>query len=547
VKNAYSALHVSTQTSGSEQESGQTQDGSSAGDLRHGTWWERVKKKKPEEVIEGRFGQLFRDLRPARFDHRDLEKLADAMIASPEEPPLETDPREGSTKDPEENTAIPAAYTYLGQFADHDITFDPTSQLRESLTPARIRALADFRTPRFDLDNLYGRGPDDQPYMYCPDGVHMLLGDPLSGNPFDPDARQLPRGPTGRALIGDPRDDENRIVAQLHAIFLRFHNKVADHLAKTHPGRTISFEEVRNEVRHYYQWMLVTDFLPKVINGDTYQSVFPNPWRPVRTIPGLRKGLGLMPVEFSVAAYRFGHSMVRPNYRLNAAIQRPIFSTDAADTADLGGMRPIPDGWAIDWQLFIDLEHGATPAPGGSPDDLSARETQLSYKIDTSLANPLGHLPPRIAADPPNLALRNLQRGAVFGLPSGQDVAWILGVPAIADEKIMIGTATSGSSWKPITEVAPGCAGKAPLWTYILSEAQVTSWAAHPDMAVNDIPIKLGPVGGRLIAEVFAALLFGDPTSYLNARPAFRLIPRFAPNGKFGLAELINVALGRTR
>ena len=88
----------------------------------------------------------------------------------------------------------------------------------------------DFRTPRFDLDNLYGRGPDDQPYMYEEDGIHMLLGEPMSGNPFDPGAVQLPRGPNGRALIGDPRNDENRIVAQLHAIFLRFHNRVVDQL-----------------------------------------------------------------------------------------------------------------------------------------------------------------------------------------------------------------------------------------------------------------------------------------------------------------------------
>src|SRR5262249_17807893 len=135
--------------------------------------------------------------------------------------------------DSEEDSEITAAYTYLGQFADHDITFDPTSRLRELLSPAQLDTLADFRTPRFDLDNLYGRGPDDQPYLYAEDGIHIQLGDRMSGNPFDPDACEVPRGPNGRALIGDPRNDENRIVAQLHAIFLRFHNHVADHLART--------------------------------------------------------------------------------------------------------------------------------------------------------------------------------------------------------------------------------------------------------------------------------------------------------------------------
>ena len=190
--------------------------------------------------------------------------------------------------------------------------------------------MADFRTPRFDLDNLYGRGPADQPYMYAEDGIHMLLGEPMSGNPFDPDARQIPRGPSGRALIGDPRNDENRIVAQVHAIFLRFHNQVADYLAKPeHLGKNVSFEEVRKQVRWHYQWMLVTDFLPTVVNDETYRSVFADRHDPTPRLPGPQNNLRLMPVEFSVAAYRFGHSMIRPQYRLNITIERrPIFLRD---------------------------------------------------------------------------------------------------------------------------------------------------------------------------------------------------------------------------
>ena len=133
----------------------------------------------------------------------------------------------------------------------------------------------DFRTPRFDLDNLYGRGPDDQPYMYRKDGIRMLLGERMSGDPFDPGAVQLPRGPSGRALIGDPRNDENRIVAQLHAIFLRFHNRVVHQLGgKKH----VSFQEVREQVRWHYQWVLVNDFLPTILDKQTYKSVFPDPF-----------------------------------------------------------------------------------------------------------------------------------------------------------------------------------------------------------------------------------------------------------------------------
>src|SRR6202007_1359093 len=112
----------------------------------------------------------------------DLALLASKMTA-PDEPAKPDDP-----DDPEQNPGLPAAYTYLGQFADHDLTFDPISQLRDKLSPAQFRALADYRTPRFDLDNLYGRGPADQPYLYNDDGIHLYPGDPMPGHAFDPGA-----------------------------------------------------------------------------------------------------------------------------------------------------------------------------------------------------------------------------------------------------------------------------------------------------------------------------------------------------------------------
>ena len=521
--------------------------GSGITSLYHGRWWDRIglikKADLPDAVIAGRYTKLFPDLRPAEFAQADLEALAEAMT-----------PRSRATAvpetemAPEEDRVIPAAYTYLGQFIDHDITFDPTSSLREFLDLRQIHALKDYRTPRFDLDSLYGRGPADQPYLYQqPDGVRMLPGEPMLKSPFDPGAFQVPRGPNGRALIGDPRNDENRIVSQLHAIFLRFHNRIADHI-----GKTATFPEVREQVRWHYQWMLVTDFLPTVIEEETFGRVFGDRYHPVPGLPELQTGLKLMPVEFSVAAYRFGHSMIRPEYRLNADVKAPIFSRRTDDEADLAGFRPIPSGWAIDWQLFINLAPSANPTTAAPLSVPTAHRTQHAYKIDTSLASPLRRLPTAIAPQPSlpafhNLAFRNLERGNTFGLPSGQDVAVALGVAPIPDEKLMIGKATATARRKPLVEVASGFAHKAPLWTYILSEAQVMSWADTDPRDSQNIPIRLGPVGSRIIADVFAALLIGDRTSFIHNDRPFRPVPEFTRDGEtFGLAQLINVALGRT-
>jgi hypothetical protein len=528
--------------------------------LYHGTWWGQHKGKwdpldddRFGTVAAGRFIRLFPDLERVEFERDDLWRLAGVMTAEQEPRPVP----EGE-RDPEEDPEIPAAYTYLGQFTDHDLTFDPTSRLREALTDERLDVLADFRTPRFDLDNLYGRGPDDQPYLYAEDGVHMQLGARMLGSPFDPDARDLPRGPNGRALIGDPRNDENRIVAQLHAIFLRFHNQVADYLGRR---RKVTFDEVRNEVRWHYQWMLVTDFLPTVVNDGTYRSVFADRHDPTPRLPRLQNGrLRLMPVEFSVAAFRFGHSMIRPQYRLNTTVsRRPLFlpgddeGAHADAAADLRGFRPIPSDWAIDWQFFIKHEDGAEPRAISPLYDPVDRRPQQAYKIDTSLVSPLGDLPPQIASHPPALALRNLERGNIFQLPSGQEVATALGEKVIPDEDLLIRSVTAqGVQTTPLREIAGSFEGRAPLWAYILSEAQATSWQnAGPEVLRDNIPLQLGPVGGRLVAGVFAALLLGDPTSYLctddlRRGTPFTPITDFTRDGQtFGLAELINVALGR--
>jgi Animal haem peroxidase len=488
-------------------------------------------------LFEGRFGRIFRALPPANFDLKDtddlkaLRDLAGHMVAKAEGDPT---PEEANPPDDEENSGISAGYTYLGQFIDHDLTFDPASSLDKQNDP---NSLIDYRTPRFDLDSVYGRGPDDQPYLYQPGGLKMQLGRQLTGNPDDPKARDVQRnapdsGPK-RALIGDPRNDENVIVSQLQASFLRFHNRVVD------VTETKTFSEAQQIVRWHYQWVVLHDFLPTIIGREMLESILPHLKKQNGSIyedqPDLRfyapRNDPFMPVEFSVAAYRFGHSMVRPIYRLNNTLpgRQPIFSPDPT-VPSLVGFGEFPTNWAIDWRLFFDF--------GNNPPKFDPHRIQPAYKIDSSLVDPLGNLPLSVASTPPHsLALRNLLRGVSMGLPSGQAVAKAMCLPVIHDKDLRVGKATEADNKKNIllTDISQRFVGNAPLWYYILAEAQ-------QHFKKNSTPIHLGPVGGRIVGEVFVGLLLGDKHSFLSQDPCWTPRKDFTRDGKFGMAELLDQA-----
>jgi hypothetical protein len=483
-------------------------------------------------LFEGPFGRIFRAVPPADFGTTETQNLeaisllAQAMIAEPDVPKDEPD---------EEESGIPAAYTYLGQFIDHDLTFDPTSSLQRQNDPD---ALTDFRTPRFDLDSLYGRGPDDQPYLYQ-DGRSFLLGRDLTG--VDRPTRDLPRsqGPVARAIIGDPRNDENVIVSQLQGLFLGFHNR----LAQENPGWT--FERVQREVRYHYQWVVLHDFLPRVVSGDVLDLVLPNRAAAARTDETVMPQANLtffrwrdepfMPLEFSAGAYRFGHSMVRPGYRLNSTTPPlPISSSDPARS--LIAFREFPATWAIDWNLFIDLQPSRAEGP---------TRMQLAYMIDTSLVNPLSNLPASVAV-PGMLALRNLTRGWRLRLPSGQAIARAMGLVPSKDSDIKIGkfNGKSGDEVPSIDQIHPAFADNCPLWTYVLAET-VTEQVKVPTTEITPIfrpTQKLGPVGGRIVAETIVGLLTGDSSSFMALHPRWKP-SALASDGQFGLRELIRFAL----
>ena len=475
---------------------------------------------------------MFRALRPAFNPDDDslqpiFEAMGDAMSAGFDKP------KDGPD---EEESGIPTLYTYLGQFIDHDITFDPASSLQKANDPD---ALTDFRTPAFDLDNVYGSGPDDQPYMYekSPRNEFFLAGGPIQGG-GDANATDLPRGPNGRALIGDPRNDENALVSQLQGLFLRFHNRFRD----SKPD--LSFADIQQEVRFHYQFVVLNDFLHQVIDAHVLDRLKTNgKWDRSKIRFYRPRHAPFLPVEFSVAAYRLGHSMVRPGYRLNDVVLLPIFPVPGEGLNEgLTGFRPMNPRWALDWGRFIDIDKRATDGD----DAAKQKRLQFAYRIDTSLVNPLHGLPKEIAANPSSLASRNLMRAWRLGLPSGQDVARAMFEQPLDDAQIVIGKGTDEDDpdRKTIDQIAGGAfKGRCPLWTYILAEA-MHHRTPFKIPATEDKTIqtpKLGPVGGRIVAEVFLGLMFGDPHSMLSLNPEW--CPKAGPNYK--LKDFVNFALGR--
>ena len=443
------------------------------------------------------YGELFASLPDASWSTADLQALSTAMIAPADEPAA---PGAG---DPEDNKAIPAAYTYFGQFLDHDLTLD--NRPDDLVTPTPVSSLVNGRTPQLDLDSVYGAGPTASAQLYNSDGMHLLTGVSLTGG-NDRGAMDLPRDANGQALIGDPRNDENRIVAGIHSLFIRFHNKTVDRIRSRNRRLTNTevFNRARQEVVTAYQWIVLTDYLPRIVGQKTVDSVVSRRGRTWRTNLGVYTSCAQMPVEFSVAAYRFGHSQVRAFYKINRATSPvPVFSGTFVPGSDLTGFSPSPSTFGIDWNLFLPSQPGARGA------------FQPSYKIDGSLTHSLSLLPlPTTGIGPANLALRNLLRSQQLGLPSGQDVARALGITPLTDDRILVGAATGDpADQRTLTSVSADFAGKAPLWVYVLAEA-----AAQTGSNAG----RLGPVGGRLVAETIVGLLASDPTSVVatgGARP----------------------------
>lgn len=414
-----------------------------------------------------------------------------------------------------DNPNMTAGVTFFGQFLDHDITLDPKSNLLANGDP---RKTTNFRTPAFDLDSVYGAGPEESPELYDASSGDILFKiEAIPGSEavsrLGATRYDIPRDENGLAIVAEGRNDENTIISQFQLAMLRFHNAVSANVRANNANWTAAevFAEAQRQVRWHYQWIIVHEFLPMTIGQERTTKYIT--YKPTNLNPRI-------PIEFAVAAYRFGHSQVRPSYRLNFGpnTSSPFFAFIFEDSAANDG-NPDPNDFRggkraprrfVDWQTFFDFGDG---------------NVRKNKKIDNKLSTPLMHLPGMNSAAPglpgdgvQSLASRNLMRHVNFSIPSGQAIAAHLGVPALTAAQL--------------PELASyGMDTSTPLWYYILKEGEVM-----------ENGLRMGPVGGHIVGKVFADLLKADASSYVATNPSWTPTLPSATPGDFRMTDLLNFA-----
>lgn len=424
-----------------------------------------------------RFGRMFPDAAPLYHDPRILAELG--ALGGPMD----------AGAAPERTETVPVGHVFFGQFVDHDVTLDVVSSF-ESVNDAD--ATPNARTPTLDLDCIYGGGREATPFLY--DGPKLLTGADLPGATAEQQADLLRL--LDVAVIGDPRNDENRIVSQIQLAMIRFHNKICDEVAHEKFGAAFAdmtaqeqrerageiFEEARQITTWHYQWAVVEDFLTTICGEAAVRRALSSGRR------FYTPDEAYIPVEFSVAAYRFGHSMVP--MRIQVQQGQPAFELFGPELG--GGFSPVAGPQAV-----VDMHELFETSAN--------RAVQRAERLDGELARDLLQLGPAIIpAGENSLAARNLIRGQSFLLPSGETVAACMGRDAEEIEKVR---ATAMLKSEGALE------GGIPLWYYLLIEAETigregSGGAFEPGEG-------LGPVGATIVAETIIGLIELDERSWL--------------------------------
>lgn len=431
------------------------------------------------------YSRMFPSLSPASYVADDLISLAEVMLDDPENP---------SAFQP--TISLLSGLLYLAQFLDHDLSLDITPLARASnITPEKR---LNHRSPFLDLDSLYGSGPDLCPYLYYlpakrggaspprPGQERFLIGKTHPSR----QSRDLPRTSAGRPILAEARNEENLILRQLHVVLLLFHNKVIEALESgdldaAGPGETV-FLQAQRLVKWHYQYIVLNDLLYILLDRDVLQEELE-----------IAAPIWSIPIEFALAAFRVGHTMVRNNYQMNDAHQDASLE-QLLNLNSMGNppLRALPDEWVIDWQRFFEefrLDEG---------------EVNRSRGMDTHIAKALHNLPFGVpmTSGPDRRILHslpaiNLLRGARSGLPSGQKIAEVLEEKKLTDAELQFDQSKRAKMILGKT----GMLTDTPLWFYILQEG-----------AAREGKKGLGRVGSRIVARTIVGLLKADSTSILG-------------------------------
>lgn len=424
-----------------------------------------------------RFGRMF-DLPPLFLPVDTLKALG-----------AKGGPMDGGTN-ANRTATVPVGMVFFGQFIDHDITLDVETSLDQVVN---LDELSNARTPTLDLDCIYGEGPEASPFFYHAtgdfSGVKLLTGaDGTAAPGQDPAlaADDLQRTSHGTAIIGDPRNDENRIVSQLQLGMIRFHNKIVDelHAPPSELEGAELFEEARQTTTWHYQWCVLNDLLPAMCGGTVVSEILGKG----RQFYCVDNGAPFIPVEFSVAAYRFGHSMVPQKIQ----VQKNGGSFELFGTKLGRGFSPLSDPDAVvDWNELVNAASGHV--------------VQMAEKMDSKLASDLLDLP-FITSGESSLATRNLLRGQGFQLPSGEVLAEAMGRDQSEIDQVSQKAANIAGSGIDLSSGTP-------LWFYLLTEAECIGRETSPGNF--DAAEGLGPVGGRIVAETMIGLMELDSRSFM--------------------------------
>jgi Animal haem peroxidase len=447
---------------------------------------------------------------------------------------------------------LPAAYTYFGQFMNHDISApvnvgktpplgivgaaDPTLRSKEQRADAAtiLDNFANEHPEPLTLCSLYGKslaGPDDEDEavkaLYTADGRRFVVAvtseatrDSFVEIKRDPDsviyarlAPDIPRkeespGKGNVPLIADQRNDGNLILSQLHLAFMLVHNKAVTALEGRHAKPADCFRAARQLVTLHYHWLILNDFLPSVLS----KSVQSKPLS--QRFPRPEIGPNEVPMEFTTAAFRFGHSMVGRNYDFNANFgSGGKVSDEGASLSQLfnftshGNMEDLPrstiqlpNHWVIDWDRM-------TKGPEAGNGDPQSRAERIDLDFAPDMLNIAGEA--RVP-EHGSIMFRNLLRGFHRRMPFGQVLADAYHVPRLSPDQILLAMRpepTPEGAADPIGNAIKrlGFLEETPAWLYFLCEARILEKGE-----------RVGPTASHIIADTIVSLMRHNPASLLR-------------------------------